>query len=237
MNPIDFMHGLQAGDWPTWLSFATSTGALVAAVIAAKFTGDTLRIERTRDDRLEHQRRSAQAAQVVALPARIPGPEDRTHPDRVYAELPAVLIRNASNLPIWDVMIEWPPETVGQGKQATPAQPHRGLGPGLGSLHAGRLMVPPGDDVIVPLSYTAVAIAFTQNTGEIIDLEALDFDELEALARRWSEEGRPAIAFTDAAQNRWQRDQYGGLQTEKPLAHLASLRHAAHVLKQHKTAQ
>ena len=60
------------GDVPTWVSGVAAAGALVAAVIAAVFTFNLLRLEGTRDERARQSQTRWQADQVAVWPSSEP---------------------------------------------------------------------------------------------------------------------------------------------------------------------
>lgn len=93
------------GDVPTWISAVVSLLALTAAAVAAVQAARVYQLERSRDLRTEAELKKralidkqSQAAQVCAWTAEVR--------DRVDAA-PAVLlaIRNASDLPIYDLVV------------------------------------------------------------------------------------------------------------------------------------
>lgn len=183
---------------PEWISALSSTGALLAAITATIVASCTWKNERRRDRRREDEARAAQAAMITALPGRTT--------KRVVIEyewwdtlFPCVTIRNASELPVYDLVVICP-----RAAEQRAIQPNE----------LGRGVLPPGDTVIVlwsqsiadhltdPANRKAAAGGFSVN----------DYDEdEEAVLTEWERAGRPAITFTDTAGRRWRRDQRGSL--------------------------
>jgi hypothetical protein len=85
---------LDLGDVPTWL-------ATIGAAFAAAFAFRALRVEQRRDDRQEIADASAQAEQVAAWVAE----NVQQRPGGARAKTMVVALRNASDLPAYDVTL------------------------------------------------------------------------------------------------------------------------------------
>ena len=92
---------LDIGDVPTWIASVASTGALIAAGIAARATLRTLKIERTRDQAIADKERVVQASAVTAW-YHVDQPDPHTG---IPTERTAARVRNGSTDPIWNVQV------------------------------------------------------------------------------------------------------------------------------------
>lgn len=182
------------------VAFCALLAAIWAGVTAKRSldaTNKALDVERCRDrDRAEQAERD-QASKIVALPTRASstasagGPHDECD---LEGPSPAVEVLNRSDLPVYDVTV------------LAPARADVGL-------------VRPECRVIEPIGYEDLA----KGGSGITDPALLDaaqstnpFDvypgsEHTAILEAWNRYGRCAIAFTDAAQRRWNRNSDGTL--------------------------
>lgn len=203
------------GDVPTWLSALVSGAALFAAVVAARAARDTWRLEQQRDRAREAVELAAQASLVAAFPGsgldRVEIPLVRTKDgdweDHSYSyKCPAVVVRNASQLPVYDVVVEAP-------------LPHDPEGLRAGSLRRHGL-IPPSTDQAIALDFADVAESLTTAAlaAWAIQFFPDDGDEEETAKSisEWLTVGRPSISFTDANGQRWLRDAHGKLHPTAP---------------------
>lgn len=210
------------GDVPTWLSAVVSGAALVAASIAGHAAHKTLKIEMQREQGRQEEilaRRNDvladQAKRVVCWAGRgtdfveMDGPH---HPDSF--ECPAVMVRNASELLIYDVVIEQPlPQNAHEhGLDEVDCNCSRPYWGGH---------VAPGQDSAIPLPFSDVVEGLISpelmewvTSGPAINDDAY---LIERTIEEWSKKGRPAISFTDARGQRWIRQSNGSLERTDPL--------------------
>jgi len=227
MNPIDFMRGLDAGDWPTWLSFFTSTGALIAAAAATLFAGRTWRREQQRERERQLEAQAAQAVQVTVEPARTQGYVD-LHLDtdgeaHERVDVPAIRIRNESGQLIYDVTILWPhSQAIADAAYAgdfTNLDPRaatdlirRNI---IGFLRPGETTLPVTLDTFdLPEKFLGIDSPIV-NDPDVQDALLIDDSWAPvrtAVLKGWEFGGTPSIAFTDAAGRRWIRRRDGRLE-------------------------
>lgn len=206
MNPLDFMRGLGAGDWPTWLSFFSSTGALIAATAAAVYTGRTVTIERRRDDRLEQAAIRRQANLITAYPVTVHHRPEVGGLEEVTTHAadadPGILILNRSDLPIYNAQVTYP---TNQRPGLIPPDNQR-------LVHVVRRAI--GEDHPSPLSNDA-DLDHATLSGLLATLtdrsNPPDDRTRSALLKTWMSQGRCAITFTDATGRRWRRNIDGTL--------------------------
>jgi hypothetical protein len=132
------------GDLPTWIQAVATVLALIAASIAAVAAWRVLEVERRRDDerrQFEDERRATdertQAERVAAWPSLVRSdPADPASP----AEWSGT-IRNASDLPVYQVGIEFEP--IGGG--GLTVYMFEVVPPGSWSLNRDRVLYPGGE--------------------------------------------------------------------------------------------
>jgi hypothetical protein len=192
------------GDVPTWVSAVTTILALAAAVVAAVIARRLYKIESERDRRTEADRSAAAEDRRLAAEDRLRAEEDRlaqiegerrtqadkvaawwghpVEPDgRVRTNLWKVCVRNASDLPIYDItLLLLAPDEQADGTWAPIP---------LGSFPAPVAAVPPSDTIYVDVpSPVAGDVRFVADKNNIIGVE-----------------------FRDATGTRWKRDPQGVL--------------------------
>jgi len=112
------------GDTECWMTFWTGTTAIgtlllvAAAVVAGVFSFRLLRTERDRDDRAEIATRAAQASLIASWADCEIGHEYGKKPGAPTTHYLAVfaVLRNASQLPVYDVSIDWKLFAVGKAE-------------------------------------------------------------------------------------------------------------------------
>lgn len=212
------------GDAPTWLSAIVSAAALGAATMAGVAARNTWRLEHERDLARQDSEKAAQASLVAAYPgwghelARAEGwlRKDGGWEDPSFGyDCPAVLVRNASELPVYDVVIEAP--LPRHAHEHTPGDTSCGC---EGPYYAGH--VPPGDPHVETLHFEDVEASLISDDLKqwVSDSPSPVDDDGEKIMRtieEWIHGGRPAISFTDANGQRWLRDAHGRLRMTEPL--------------------
>lgn len=103
------------GDWATWVQSAATVGALVAAIVAAVVAQKVYNIESERDERTAEERRvrfeaerRGQADKIAAWYAWLP--QHHSGNPGIDFRTPfgwSAFVRNASDLPIYDVDVEF----------------------------------------------------------------------------------------------------------------------------------
>lgn len=197
------------GDAPPWIAAITSVVALFFAFRAARFTVKTLHLELGRDrERAEVDARE-QASRIFASPSRTTGTGGY---DAHHYVVPAVIICNRSDLPIYDVFLDSP-------RYQLSGEPPRGRVVD-GRYYLG--IAPPGDTPI-EIGYCEIKDALV--TDELINhvnagIALDDWDEdVDAVLREWEARGRPSITFRDANNRIWTRRPNGLFDAGEP-AHL-----------------
>jgi hypothetical protein len=174
------------GDVPTWIQAIATVLALIAASVAAVVAWKVLGVERRRDRQRQGAEERAQAEKVAAWPSVV-----RTDPaDPNSAPKWGAAVRNASDLPVYQVHVEYRPITPGRGQMAIVSE-----------------VVPPGDwrpsgRELYP-SETRYPNPSVYPGGSTL--------------RRAAQDDLPdrnfviSLRFTDAANRVWHRDRYGVL--------------------------
>jgi hypothetical protein len=123
------------GDVPTWVGAITTILAFAAAVVAAKIARDLYRVESKRDQRAEDDRAAAAEDRRLAAEDRRRAEEDRlarieserrAQADKIAAwftlaqtdefeqGVPGAFVRNASDLPVFDIMPDFVKAYMGE---------------------------------------------------------------------------------------------------------------------------
>lgn len=95
----------KVGSISDWVAALATTGALVAAMIAARYAAGVLRIEQAREERVEKDRRAEQANRVAAWPDHVLydlGDQDELSGEvtRTSVRGAIVMLRNMSDVPV-----------------------------------------------------------------------------------------------------------------------------------------
>lgn len=97
---------------PEWISSIAAVGALIAAIMAARFAGKLFQVEAGRDERFERSRRSSQASRVSAWI------EAAEHPSHSGEWRIVLVLLNASELPVYGLFtIEGVPRSGEEGRR------------------------------------------------------------------------------------------------------------------------
>ena len=127
---MDWCGAVQWGDVPTWIGAVATVGALAGAAVAAGIAYRLYRIESTRDQEAANERRRAQATRISGWYGLTTYREDL--PRSKSRQFWKATVRNASDLPVYDVRIEFrktvtrdgaPPEGAVPGHKDIPVLP------------------------------------------------------------------------------------------------------------------
>ena len=99
------------GSTADWMAAIATVAALVAAVVAARYAAGAFDLERSRDEQVFLERKTAQAALVAAWPERFIPNQDQEHDGSMTVVEGIVgaiaMLRNASNVPVTDVHLDF----------------------------------------------------------------------------------------------------------------------------------
>lgn len=96
--------GRPVSEWPAWMEAGATLAAVGAAIVAGFYAARAFRLEFQRERRWEETQRSAQASLVAAWPG---GSGMSTENHQAYYNSLSATIRNASELPVTDVQLNF----------------------------------------------------------------------------------------------------------------------------------
>lgn len=180
---------MKLGDLPTWLNFAAALFASVAALFALKFTKKLFEADQWRNRQFHFIEKSRQASHVSAwaLPASPLGDDDDIK-EYALAVVEGV-IKNSSNLPIYNVEVKWYVDGVLEQESKCD-------------------LVPPNEHRVFVLNSSV-----TEKISGIADAGKIPqrYYEARHITEQISEITRLELFFTDAGNIKWMRSEQGVL--------------------------